>query len=272
MIIRQLIRTALAEDLGKGDITSQLTVPALHKSSGLVIARSSGTLAGIGVCAKVFRAVDATLKFKALKADGAEFKNGSILASVTGRTRSILTAERTALNFLQRLTGIATLTHQFVQTARGTKVTILDTRKTTPGWRRLEKYAVRCGGAKNHRFGLYDMILIKDNHIAAAGSVTAALNRCRGKKLPVEVEVKNLAEFREALKAGAQRIMLDNMNIAQIRRAVAIAKHQVKLEVSGRMNLGRVRSVAQTGVDYISVGALTHSAPALDIALELETD
>ncbi len=269
MTVNQLIKVALAEDMGRGDITSRLTVPAGQKASARLVARSPGILAGIEICARVFRTVNPRLKFKARLRDRAGFMRGALLAEVSGPARSILAAERAALNFLQHLSGIATLTRRFVDAVKGTGIKILDTRKTTPGWRELEKYAVRCGGAKNHRLGLYDMILIKDNHIAAAGSITAALERCRGNRLPVEVEVKSLAELREALSGGAHRIMLDNMNLAQIRRAVQLAKGKTRLEASGNMNLTRVRSVARTGVDYISVGALTHSAPALDIALEL---
>jgi nicotinate-nucleotide pyrophosphorylase (carboxylating) len=183
-----------------------------------------------------------------------------------------LSAERTALNFLCRLSGIATLTAKFVSRIKGTRAVILDTRKTTPGWRELEKYAVRCGGGKNHRMGLYDMVLIKDNHLTLVGSVTEALNRARAARVPVMIEVKTIDELREALAAGAKRIMLDNMTVPQLRRAVQIAAGQAKLEASGGVSLKNVQQIARTGVDYISIGALTHSAPAADISLEFSRE
>jgi nicotinate-nucleotide pyrophosphorylase (carboxylating) len=202
--------------------------------------------------------------------DGASVRKGTLVALVEGKAVPILTAERTALNFLQRLSGIATLTRRFVDAVKGTGAVILDTRKTTPGWRELEKYAVRCGGGSNHRMGLYDMVLVKDNHIAAAGSVRSAVELCRGTRLPFVVEVRNLAQLREALDAGARRLLLDNMSPARMRQAREVAGPKVKLEASGGIGLRSVRRVAETGVDYISVGELTHSAPALDIALDLE--
>jgi nicotinate-nucleotide pyrophosphorylase (carboxylating) len=201
--------------------------------------------------------------------DGSRFRSGQVLATVEGRARSLLAAERTALNFLQRMSGVATLTRRYVDAVRGTRAVILDTRKTVPGWRELDKYAVRCGGGMNHRRGLYDMVLIKDNHIAAAGSVAAALAACKGRtRLAVEVEAGNLREVREALAAGAQRILLDNMTPAQLRAAVQLCRGQAKTEASGGVTLTNVRKVALTGVDYISVGAITHSAQAADIALD----
>ncbi|MEO0079132.1 MAG: carboxylating nicotinate-nucleotide diphosphorylase [candidate division WOR-3 bacterium] len=267
MTTLQLIKAALAEDIGKGDITSQLLIPARQQAVGHIRARAPGVLAGIRVCEQVFRTVDPRTRFWARLQDGSRFRKGTVLAVVAGRARSLLAAERTALNFLQHLSGIATLTWKFVRAIRGTRAVLLDTRKTTPGLRRLEKYAVRCGGGKNHRQGLYDQILIKDNHIVAAGSLAEALHRVAGR--PFEVEVRNLAELRTALAAGARRIMLDNMSLAQMRRAVELVSGRAELEASGGINLKRVRAVALTGVDYISVGTITHSAPAVDIAFDL---
>ncbi len=203
--------------------------------------------------------------------DGTAFQPGTILARVRGRARSLLAAERTALNFLQHLSGIATLTSRYVKAVHGTGAVILDTRKTTPGWRALEKYAVRCGGGTNHRMGLYDAVLVKDNHIAAAGSVRAAVRACLNQtRLEVEVEAASLAEVREALFAGARRILLDNMSPTQLRRAVRLCRARAVTEASGRVTLDNVRDIARTGVDFISVGAITHSAPAADIALDFE--
>jgi nicotinate-nucleotide pyrophosphorylase (carboxylating) len=272
MTIRQLIQTALAEDVGPGDVTSRLTVPADRFARARLVTRAGGILAGIDVCRQVFLTLDRSIRFTPKLKDGARFRKDQVLAEAHGRARSILTAERTALNFIQRLSGIATATRRFVDAIRGTKAVILDTRKTTPGWRVLEKYAVRCGGGTNHRTGLYDMILIKDNHIAAAGSITTAIERCRSSRLPVEVETQTLADVEEAIAAGAKRILLDNMTVAQMRKAVALARGRTKLEASGGINLRNVRRVAGTGVDYISVGAITHSAPAADIALDFAQD
>ncbi len=268
MTTARLIRAALAEDIGSGDVTSRLTIPRECRTRACLVARTNGVLAGIDVCRQVFLTLDCSIRFTSRLKDGARFYKGQVLAEVRGRARSILTAERTALNFIQRLSGIASTTSRFVDEVRGTKTIILDTRKTTPGWRALEKYAVRCGGGTNHRAGLYDMILIKDNHIAAAGSITTAVERCRRGPLPLEVETQTLADVREALAAGATRILLDNMTAAQMKKAVALARGKAKLEASGGVRLRNVRRVAQTGVDYISVGAITHSAPAADIALD----
>jgi nicotinate-nucleotide pyrophosphorylase (carboxylating) len=272
MTTRQLIKVALAEDIGPGDVTSRLTVPAGRLARARLVAGTDGVLAGIDVCRQVFAAVDRSVHFVPELGDGARFRKGEVLAGINGRARPILSAERTALNFLQRLSGIASVTRRFVVAVRGTGAVILDTRKTIPGWRTLEKYAVRCGGGTNHRAGLYDMILIKDNHIAAAGSITAAMKRCRSSRLPIEVETETLAEVEEALAAGAKRILLDNMPPGEMRRAVILSRGRAKLEASGGITLGNVRRVAQTGVDYISVGAITHSAPAADIALDFLSD
>ena len=264
----QLIKAALAEDIGTGDVTSRLTVPASKRARAALVARSGGVLAGIAVCRDTFLSIDPTVRFTAKLKDGDEFHRGQILAEVSGRARSLLAAERTALNFVQRLSGIATATRRFVGAVRGTKAVIRDTRKTTPGWRALEKYAVRCGGGTNHRVGLYDMILIKDNHIAAAGSITAAIERCRSSRLPVEVEARTLADVNEALAGGAKRILLDNMKPAVVKSAVALVRGRARLEASGGITLANVRRYALAGVDCISVGAITHSAPAADIALD----
>ncbi|HTW91127.1 MAG TPA: carboxylating nicotinate-nucleotide diphosphorylase [bacterium] len=272
MTTRQLITAALAEDTGSGDITSRLTVPSNRLVHARLVARANGILAGIDVCRQVFLTLDHTIRFRHKQSDGIRFQKDEVLAEIQGRALPVLTAERTALNFIQRLSGVATATRRFVDAVRGTNAVILDTRKTTPGWRALEKYAVRCGGGTNHRVGLFDMILIKDNHIAAAGSITAALERCRSSRLPVEVETQTLADVKEALAAGATRILLDNMTVTQMRKAVAIARGKAKFEASGGINLKNVRRVAETGVDYISVGAITHSAPAVDIALDFLPD
>jgi nicotinate-nucleotide pyrophosphorylase (carboxylating) len=272
MTTRQLISAALAEDIGPGDVTSRLTVPAARFVRARLVARADGILAGIDECRQVFLTFDRSIRFAPKLKDGARFRKQQILAEVHGRARPILAAERTALNFIQRLSGIASVTRRFADAVRGTKAVILDTRKTTPGWRVLEKYAVRCGGGTNHRTGLYDMILIKDNHIAAAGSITTAIERCRSSRLPMEVETQTPADVEEALAAGAKRILLDNMAVAQMKQAVLLARGRAKLEASGGINLRNVRRVAGTGVDYISVGAITHSAPAADIALDFLPD
>jgi len=272
MTTAQLIKAALAEDIGPGDVTSRLTVPEDRLVHARLVARSAGILAGVDVCRQVFLALDRSVRFTPKLKDGGRFRKDQVLAVVQSRARSILAAERTALNFIQRLSGIATATRRFADAIRGTKAVVRDTRKTTPGWRALEKYAVRCGGGCNHRAGLYDMILIKDNHIAAAGSITTAIDRCRSSRLPIEVEAQTLADVGEALAAGAKRILLDNMTVTQMKRAVALVAGKAKLEASGGVTLKKVRRIAETGVDYISVGAITHSAPAADIALDFLTD
>jgi len=271
-----LIQLALAEDLGdRGDVTSLSTVAASAVIRGQVRAKSAGVVAGLRLFEAVYRQVDPSLRVELTAADGDHVTPGALVCAVTGAARSVLTGERVALNFLQRLSGVATLTAAFVDAVAGTGATILDTRKTTPGWRLLEKYAVRCGGGQNHRVGLYDMVLIKDNHIDAAGGITAAVQSVRASAvavgLPIEVEVKNQDELREALALTVDRILLDNMTDDQMREAVAITAGRTKLEASGNMSLQRVAAVAATGVDFISVGALTHSAPALDLSMRLET-
>jgi nicotinate-nucleotide pyrophosphorylase (carboxylating) len=280
---RRLVELALEEDLGAaGDLTSRAVIPPNLSGQAVFVARAEGVLAGLPAAALVAAAVDPGLAFQPhLIADGSPLKPGDTLATVSGPMRSILAVERTALNFLQRLSGIATLTRQYVEAIAGLPGRIYDTRKTTPGWRLLEKYAVRCGGGQNHRLGLHDGILIKDNHLAAlrgeASPIAAAVQAARrqvGCSVPVEIEVDNLGQFDEALALGPDIILLDNMSPDDLREAVARRdefcdeEEWVFLEASGGVNLATVRAIAETGVDRISVGALTHSAPALDIALD----
>jgi len=270
-----LIDFALTEDLSDdGDVTSQATIPEGLQGKAAFVARSPGLLAGLDVAHRVCQRVDHQLEFNPLREDGYRLAKGEVIATIAGPMRSILVAERTALNFLQRLSGIASLTRQFVDAVAGLPVQILDTRKTIPAWRRLEKYAVRMGGGTNHRVGLFDMVLIKDNHLAAMhGDIRTAIAAARSQfpKLPLEVEVDSLEQLELALSAKPDFVLLDNMSIEQMRQAVArrdASALSVKLEASGGVNLQTVRAIAETGVDRISVGALTHSARALDIALD----
>ncbi len=270
----QLIGLALAEDVGKGDLTSEALLESKLSGKAAIIAKQEGILAGLPVARMVFKKTDPAAVFNMLKQDGEKVRKGEKIALIQGKMRGILKAERTALNFLQRLSGIATLTAEYVEKTKGTKAKILDTRKTTPGLRTLEKYAVKAGGGKNHRMGLFDMILIKENHIQAAGGIREAMKRAksrrRGKK--IEVEVRNFKELREAIKAKPDWIMLDNMRIQQMKKAVRMIRSEspaIKIEASGSVSLKNVRRIALTGVDYISVGALTHSAPAMDLSLIL---
>jgi len=274
---RRLIELALAEDLGTtGDRTSLATIPAGASATAGFVARLPGVVAGLPAAEMVCQAADPALAFTAVAADGARVERGTRLATVTGPLRAILVAERTALNFLQRLSGVATLTRKFVDAAAGFRAQILDTRKTTPGWRLLEKYAVRAGGGANHRVGLFDGILIKDNHLAGLGrgvrlAVEAARAYPGNADLAVEVEVETADQLEEALAVRADIVLLDNMTLDQLRAAVArrdAVAPGVLLEASGGVNLATVRDIAATGVDRVSVGALTHSAPALDIALD----
>jgi nicotinate-nucleotide pyrophosphorylase (carboxylating) len=272
--IQKVVKTALKEDLGKGDITSELIIPEKRKGMGFIIAKEKGIIAGLEVAKSVFKQVDPGLVFKPLVSDGDKVRPGQKVALIQGKVKSILAGERTALNFLQRLSGIATLTGEFVRRIRGTRAKILDTRKTTPGLRLLEKYAVKKGGGKNHRQGLYDMILIKDNHIEAAGSIPLAIRKAlRNKKgLKIEVETRNFEEVKEALNFKIDRIMLDNFKPEDLKKAVKLIRSKnkkVEIEASGRVNLKNVRKIALSGVDFISVGALTHSAKALDLSLLL---
>ncbi len=274
----QLIRAALAEDVGSGDATTLATVPADAAAAALMVAREPLVVCGLPLAEAVFREVSEKLNLTALAADGQRVPDGQALMKIEGPARAILTAERTALNFAQRLSGVATLTACFVQAVAGTKAQILDTRKTTPGWRLLEKQAVQCGGGVNHRIGLFDRILIKDNHLAALrgekpNAIAAAVRRARAQfpKLTVEVEADTLEQARQACEAGADIVLLDNMSSQNLRAAVKLINGRAKTEASGGVSLATVRSIAETGVDFISVGALTHSAPAVDIGLDFQT-
>ena len=264
------IRRALDEDIGSGDVTTDSIVPAGASLRGRIVAKQPGVVAGLDVAHEVFRELSAEIRFDANVKDGERVDRGAVLADVAGNARALLTGERTALNFLGRMSGIATLTRQFVDAVAGTNATILDTRKTAPGLRELDKLAVRLGGGQNHRTGLFDMVLIKDNHIDFAGSITAAVERVRasGTTLPIEVETRTLENVREALGLGVERILLDNMSPAMMREAVELTKGRAKLEASGNVTLENVFEVARTGVDFISVGALTHSPRVFDVSLE----
>ncbi len=265
------IRRALDEDIGGGDATTDSIVPADATSSGRIIAKQAGVVAGLDVAAAAYRLVDARVSFVPLVAEGAQVANRQPLATVAGPARALLTAERTALNFLGRMSGIATLTRRFVDAVAGTRAVILDTRKTAPGLRALDKLAVRRGGGQNHRIGLYDMILIKDNHIDYAGSLDEAVRRARAAHsgLEIEVEARTLDDVRAALDLHVERILLDNMTPDMMRDAVDLNAGRAKLEASGNVTLDNVRQVAETGVDFISIGALTHSAKVLDVSFDL---
>jgi nicotinate-nucleotide pyrophosphorylase (carboxylating) len=275
-IDKALIERALEEDIGFGDLTTLATVPAEQRIAATIITRQPGVIAGLPVARAVFQAVDATLQVEQFVADGAQVAANDQLARIEGNARSILTAERTALNFLGRLSGIATLTASCVAAIAGTRAAIIDTRKTTPGLRALEKYAVRMGGGRNHRFALDDGLLIKDNHIAAAGGIVTAITRARQHAphlLKIEVECETLEQVRQALDAQADVILLDNMSVGLLREAVALIRQRdarVLIEASGNIgtNPERLAAVAATGVDFISLGALTHSAPNFDVSLE----
>ena len=273
-ICMEAVRKALDEDLqSSGDVTSRALVPPDARGRGRVILREEGVVAGLPLASMAFRLLDNKVNFQPLVNDGDHLAAASEIAVVEGSVLTILEGERTALNFLQRLSGIATLTSRYVAAAAPFGATVLDTRKTTPGLRGLEKYAVRAGGGKNHRFGLYDAVLIKDNHIVAVGGVGKAVESAReavGEEADVEVEVQRLADLEEAIQAGADVVMLDNMSVAEVAEAVRNARGRVKLEASGGIGLDNIVAYAETGVDLISVGAITHSARALDIALELE--
>lgn len=265
------IRRALAEDIGPGDATTNSIVPADALSAGQIIAKAAGVVAGLDVAAAAFRLVDERIAFAPLVAEGAAVTNRQLLAEVAGPARGLLTAERTALNFLGRMSGIATLTRRFVDAVAGTRAVILDTRKTAPGLRLLDKLAVARGGGQNHRIGLYDMILIKDNHIDFAGSLAEAVRRARAvhSGLAIEVEARTLDDVRAALDLGVERILLDNMTLDTMRQAVALTAGRAQLEASGNVTLDTVRAIAETGVDFISSGALTHSVQVLDVSFDL---
>jgi nicotinate-nucleotide pyrophosphorylase (carboxylating) len=275
--IRSLVEAALAEDLGPGDVTTLAVVPEVLEAGAILVPREELVLCGTGFAQAAFLALSSEAKVTLMAADGDRLAAGQPILRVRGPARALLGAERVALNFVQRLSGIATLAARFVQAVHGTPARILDTRKTTPGWRRLEKYAAQCGGAQNHRFGLFDMVLIKDNHLLALAearpdAVTAAVRRARQQypSLRVEVEADTLEQVRLAVAAGADIVLLDNMPPAQLKAAVTLAAGRAKLEASGGVNLETVRAIAESGVDYISVGALTHSARAVDVALDFE--
>ena len=272
LLVEPIVRAALEEDLGRaGDVTSELTIPADKTATARFVARKPGRIAGL-VCAEAaFRLIDPTVTFDAVLPDGSEAPAGALLGTVSGPARSLLTAERVALNFLGPLSGTATATAALVKAVEGTRARITCTRKTLPGLRLLQKYAVRCGGGFNHRFGLDDAVMVKDNHVQAAGGIAAAVRRLRaglGHMVKVEVEVDSLAQLEEALRESVDTILLDNMSSEDLSRAVALAKGKAVLEASGNVTLASVRAIAETGVDYISSGAITHSAPNLDIGLD----
>jgi nicotinate-nucleotide pyrophosphorylase (carboxylating) len=273
--IRRLVRAALEEDVGAGDATTLATVPEILRCRAAMVAREAAVIAGLGFAVTAFRELDSDAQIEMAVTDGQRVAARTQIMTIAGRAQAMLSAERVALNFVQRLSGVATLTAKFVEAVKGTKARILDTRKTTPGLRRAEKYAVACGGGQNHRFGLFDMILIKDNHLAALGAenpVATAVQRARKKypQLKIEVEADSISQVEQAVGAGADFILLDNMSVEQLGRAVELVAGRAKTEASGGVNLSTVRSIAETGVDFISVGALTHSAPAVDIALDFE--
>ncbi|MCH8020562.1 carboxylating nicotinate-nucleotide diphosphorylase [candidate division KSB1 bacterium] len=275
--IESLIDLALREDLGEnGDVTSNCILNSDDEGQASIIVKKDGIIAGLPIAEWVFKKVNPGLKVQNRVEEGSKVQRYEEVVRIIGPLAGILTAERTGLNFLQRLSGIATLTAEFVRKVAGTKVRILDTRKTTPGFRVLEKYAVRAGGGGNHRFGLYDMVLIKENHIAAAGGIASAVEQTRENmknrdlNLKIEVEVRNLSEVEQVLNLAVDRLMLDNMSLQKIREAVKLANGKVELEVSGGVTLETVREIAETGVNYISVGALTHSAPSLDLSLLID--
>jgi nicotinate-nucleotide pyrophosphorylase (carboxylating) len=268
--LERIVLAALAEDIGAGDVTTEATVPADAVGAAAILVKEPGVVCGLGAVEATFRALDPEVGFEAFVRDGDTVEAPAVVARVTGSQRAILTGERVALNFLGRLSGIATLTRSYVDAVSGTGAAVLDTRKTTPGLRALEKDAVAAGGGRNHRFGLDDAVLIKDNHLRAAGSIAAAVELVRkASDLPVEVECDTLDQVREALDASAEAILLDNMESAQLRDAVQLAGGRARLEASGGVTLDTIRDIAETGVDEISVGALTHSARSLDVSLEL---
>lgn len=275
--INQAVVAALREDVGTGDATTLATVPEQAQAKALMRARQALVVAGIDFAQAAFQQLSPSVTFPLKRADGERIGNGETLLEISGPARTLLTAERVALNFIQRLSGVATLTAAFVNSIRGTKARILDTRKTTPGWRRFEKYAVTCGGGSNHRHGLYDMVLIKDNHLVALrnerpNAIAIAVRRARDKfpGLKIEVEADTVEQVQQALDAGAELVVLDNMSPAQMRECVRLTNGRAQLEASGGVKLETVRAIAETGVDFISVGALTHSAPAVDIGLDFE--
>jgi len=270
---RELVRRALAEDIGAGDITTQATIDPRQRARAVVLVKSRCVIAGLDVASEAFRQLDPEVRIRIDRPDGTSCEPGVEVAEILGRADALLTAERTALNFLQRLTGVATLTREFVDRAAG-RIIVLDTRKTTPLMRTLEKYAVRAGGGTNHRFGLHDGVLIKDNHIRLAGGVCHAVVRASGPakagQYEVEIEAQSLAQVDEALAAGADIVLLDNLSTPEIVEAVRRCRGRAKTEISGGVTLGRIEELAATGADFVSIGALTHSAPAADLSFEIE--
>lgn len=274
-LIQRCVADALSEDLGlAGDITSNATVPATAEAAAEIVARKPGIVAGLDVARAAFLALDPEAEFQPIVQDGDGVAGGAAMARVSGKARALLGAERVALNYLGRMSGIATLTRAYVDAIAGTGAKVVDTRKTTPGLRALEKYAVRCGGGQNHRTGLFDAVLIKDNHIVAAGGIARAIERARahvGHMVKVEVEVDTIEQLEEALRHDVDAVLLDNMNEAQLRRCVGLVAGRVVTEASGGISIANARAIAATGVDLISVGALTHSAPVLDIGLDFQS-
>jgi nicotinate-nucleotide pyrophosphorylase (carboxylating) len=271
-LVQNIIRNALAEDIGDGDVTTLNTIPEGSLVEGEFLAKEPGVVAGLAVVHEVFRQLDPRVEVIDLLADGDSVAAGQVIATIRGPGRAVLMGERVALNFLQRMSGIATMTRRYVDAIEGTGAVMLDTRKTVPGLRVLDKWAVRLGGGQNHRFGLYDMAMIKDNHIAAVGGLAEAVLRVRAgdpRQRPIEVEVTNLDQLREAVELPVDRILLDNMTLEQMRAAARTAAGRIPLEASGNVTLDTVGAIAATGVDFISSGALTHSVKALDISLDL---
>ena len=273
LYVKKIIEKALSEDIGPGDVTSEATIPVGSTSTAEILAKQDLVLAGLDVSLEVFHFLDAAIQFTRFAQDGDRIKSGKVIARVSGSTRVLLAGERVALNLLQHMSGIATLTSKYVEQLKGLNAQALDTRKTLPGLRQLEKYAVRMGGGTNHRFGLYDGVLIKDNHIKAGDSITKAIESARKNAhhlLKIEVETKTLDEVREALAAKADIIMLDNMPLDMIREAVKLINGQVPIEASGNVTFETIREIGETGVDFISSGSLTHSAPAADISMKIK--
>lgn len=270
--ITYLVKNALAEDIGSGDITTNVIVPERTLARGAIILEEDAVIAGIEIAEEVFKQLDKNVKFSAVYKDSAKVLKGKVIAKISGKARALLTGERTALNILQRLSGIATLTNSFVKAVKGTDAKIVDTRKTTPNFRIFEKYAVLMGGGHNHRFGLYDAVLIKDNHISIAGGIKRAVAMARQNiphTMKIEAEAKSLKEVKDALASGADIIMLDNMPVAMMKKSVAMINKKAVVEASGNINLKNVRDIALTGVDIISIGALTHSYKAVQMSMEI---
>ena len=272
IMINKIVEQALLEDIGTGDITTESIIPSNLKAKGIIKTSEEGVVAGLNIACLVFQKLDSEIIFQEKIKDGTQVVRGKVLAEITGSAQTILKGERVALNFLQRMSGIATITSKFCQEVKDFPVRIVDTRKTTPGLRILEKYAVRMGGGYNHRFGLYDAVLIKDNHIAVAGGIKSAVNSIRKQishTVKIEVEVENLSQLQEALEMKVDIIMLDNMDLNTMKKAVKMVKDKALIEASGGITLANVREIAQTGVDLISIGALTHSVKSLDISMDI---